>query len=558
MPKYTIGLAFGTNSVRTVVVNTTSGKELATSTWKYEHGTAGIIRSSKNPALARQHPADYLTGVEKTIKRVLTAAKRSNKNFSKNHVVGLGISATGSTPIPVDRRGVPLAFQKRFEDNLSAMAWLWNDSTASDAADFITNEARKIRPQYLSRCGESYRSEWFFSKIFHCLRTTPKVFEAAYSWVEAADWIPAVLTGTEDPDTITIGACAAGHKAMYNDQWGGYPDEKFLMRIDRKLAELRKRLGSKAKSIGQPVGTLSAEWAKRTKLPEGISVSVSELNEQSAAVGAGIKPGEMVKILGDSNRDMVAVPAGQNVANVPGLCGIVNNSILPDHIGLEACQVAMDDLFNWFKSRIRPGNKNKASYTKMVKESASLSPGQNGLLSLDWNNGNRSVLADKRLRGLLLGQTLQTTHAEIFRAMVEATAFGALTIIHRFEQYHVKIAQIITCGSLAVKNPMVMQILADVTNRPIKTVRTAYPSALGAAIGAAVAAGQFQTIPEAQEAMTALKRKIFKPDPAAVGIYKKLYKLYKQLHDCFGTTSWRGNCYNVMKELIDIQTEAMK
>ena len=557
MATYTIGLDFGTNSVRAVVVNTVNGKEVASATWKYEHGLEGILLSD-DPNLARQNPADYLKGTELTVKRALASAKRGNQYFSPDQVVGIGVGTTGSTPIPVDRRGQPLAFQKRFEENLDAMAWLWKDHTAIDEAEFITAEARKMRPQYLAKCGGNYSSEWFFSKILHCLKVAPKVFEAAYTWVELADWLPAMLTGTEDPDELSICICAAGHKAMYSEEWGGYPDEKFLLRIDRKLADLRSRLRTKAKAIGQPVGTLTPEWARRMKLPEGLPVSASALDAHMGAVGSGIQPGAMVKILGTSTCDMIVVPARQQIANVPGLCGIVNGSIVPGYVGLEAGQSAMGDIFNWFVNYIQPGGKTAGSHETLTKEAALLTPGESGLLALDWNNGNRSVLADPRLTGLLLGQTLHTTPAEVYRALIEATAFGSLTIINRFEQYNIKVKEIVTCGGIAEKNPMVMQIFADVTDRPIRMARASQACAVGGAIAAAVAAGVYKDVPAAQEEMTGLKRKIYKPNPPAVAVYKKLYLLYKQVHDAFGTTSWKGNLHNVMKELLEIKKTARK
>jgi len=555
MPKYTIGLDYGTNSVRAVVVNTVNGKEVASSAWKYEHGCDGILLSD-DPNLARQDPADYLKGAETTVRRALAGAKRNNKYFSVDQVVALGVGTTGSTPIPLNRQGQPLAFQKRFEDNLAAMAWLWKDHTSAGEAEFITNEARKMRPQYLAKCGGTYSSEWFFSKILHCLRTSPKVFEAAYTWVEAADWIPAVLTGTDEPDKLSIGICAAGHKAMYSDEWGGYPDEKFLLRLDRKLAGLRSRLVSKAKTIGQSVGELTEEWAKRMKLPAGLPVSVGAFDAHLGAVGSGIKPGTMVKILGTSTCDMMVVPTSQRIANVPGLCGIVTGSVVPGFVGLEAGQSAVGDIFNWFVNYIAPGGKTAGSHSALTKEAASLAPGESGLLALDWNNGNRTVLIDPKLTGLVLGQTLHTTPAEIYRALVEATAFGALTIINRFEQYNIKVEDIVNCGGIAGKNPMVMQIYADVTNRPMKIAKSSQACALGAAVAAAVTGGVYPTVPAAQEAMTGLKRKVYKPNPKAVAVYKKLYLLYKQIHDCFGTTSWKGNCHNVMKELLEIRTQA--
>ncbi len=261
MPRYTIGLDFGTNTVRTLIVNVANGREIATVVWGYEHGTEGVILG-KDPNLARQHPADYVEGTEITIKRALALAKRNVKSFRPDQVIGIGVDTTGSTPLPVDENGRPLAFRRELAQKPAAMAWLWKDHTGVAEAVEITELARRIRPHYLAKCGGTYSSEWFFSKILHCLRTSPDVFDAAYTWVEIADWIPATLTDTEAPDQLTVGVCAAGHKAMYNDDWGGYPDEEFLSQLDRKLGQLRRRLRAKAYTIDRAVGGLSAEWAR--------------------------------------------------------------------------------------------------------------------------------------------------------------------------------------------------------------------------------------------------------------------------------------------------------
>src|SRR5208283_6021794 len=251
--QYTIGLDYGTNSVRTLIVNVANGREVASAVWNYEHGTQGVLLA-RDPNLARQHPADYVTGAEVTIQKALAQAKRAVRGFAPDQIVGIGVDTTGSTPLPVDRTGRPLAFDRRFAKNPAAMAWLWKDHTGVAEAAEITALAREIRPQYLAKCGGTYSSEWFFSKILHCLRTSPEVFEASASWVELADYVPAALTGTEAPEKLTAGICAAGHKAMYNESWGGYPDAGFLSRLSPKLAPLRQRLCSKARDVSFKAG----------------------------------------------------------------------------------------------------------------------------------------------------------------------------------------------------------------------------------------------------------------------------------------------------------------
>jgi len=559
MGKYAIGLDYGTNTVRALIVDVADGRQIATAVWPYHHGREGVILGD-DPHLARQHPDDYVRGAERTIRAALAKARRAVKRFRPADVIGIGVDTTGSTPLPVDAAGRPLAFGRRFARNPAAMAWLWKDHTATAEAVEITAAAQRLRPQYLAKCGGRYSSEWFFSKILHCLRTSLEVFRAAYAWVEIADWIPAMLTGNEQPGRIKVGICAAGHKAMYNDAWGGYPDEEFLGRLDPAMAELRRRLEPKAYTVDAAAGTLTARWARRTGLPAGIPVAVGAFDAHLGAIGAGITPGTLVKIIGTSTCDMMIAPADKTLADIPGLCGIVNGSVLPGYWGLEAGQSAVGDIFNWFVNVIRPHGAKHSSHRALTAAAGRLRAGQSGLLALDWNNGNRTILVDQRLTGMLLGQTLHTTPAEIYRAMIEATAFGALTIINRFEEYGVKVAQVVNCGGIAEKNPLVMQIYADVTGRPMKLSRSSQTCALGAAIAAAVvaggAAGGYDSFAAAQHAMTGLKPKAFTPNPVACETYRQLYALYHQLHDAFGTTSWQGNCHNVMKQLLAIRAKS--
>jgi len=559
--KYTIGIDLGTESGRALLVDVANGREIASVVSPYTHGHNGVILS-RDPNLARQHPADYVDCVEKTIRKVLSAARRKVRGFRPDRVIGIGVDTTGSTPMPVDRAGRPLAFDRRFSKNPAAMAWLWKDHTSVAEAAEITALARDIRPQYLAKCGGTYSSEWFFSKILHCLRTSPDVYEAAWTWVEIADWVPAMLTDTELPEKLTVGVCAAGHKAMYNDKWGGYPDAEFLSKLDPRLGALRSRLPAKAYAIDRSVGGLTAEWAERTGLPAGIPVAVGAFDAHLGGVGAGIAPGTLVKIIGTSTCDMMVVPCAEPLADIPGLCGIVNGSILPGYFGLEAGQSAVGDIFNWFVSCIQPGGPKAGSHEALTAAAARIKPGASGLLALDWNNGNRTVLVDQRLTGLLLGQTLYTTPAEIYRALIEATAFGALTIINRFEEYGVKVDQIVNCGGIAEKNPLVMQIYADVTGRPMKVSRSQQTCALGAAIAGAVVAGRpaggYDGFAAAQKAMTGLKPRVYRPDPTAHAVYCDLYTLYRRIHDAFGTRDPEGCLYEVMKKLIDIRSRARK
>jgi L-ribulokinase len=555
--KYSIGLDYGTNSVRTLLVDVRAGREVAAAVWNYEHGESGVVLA-RDPNLARQHPADYVKGALITIRKAIAHARKTVRGFEPDQVVGIGVDTTGSTPIPVGKDGRPLSFQKRFANHPAAMAWLWKDHTGVAEAAEITELAGKIRPHYLAKCGSTYSSEWFFSKILHCLRTTPAVFDAAHSWVELADWAPAMLTGTEAPDRLTVGICAAGHKAMYNAAWGGYPDAEFLTRLDPKLGALRSRLPREAHTIDRAVGGLTAEWARLTGLPSGIPVAVGAFDAHLGAVGAGIAPGTLVKIIGTSTCDIAIVPAGRELPDIPGLCGIMEGSVLPGYYGLEAGQSAVGDIFNWFVNYIRPGGRKAGSHEQLSAAAAKLAPGESGLLALDWNNGNRTVLVDQRLTGLLIGQTLYTTPAEIYRTLIEATAFGALTIINRFEEFGVKIEQIVNCGGIAEKNPLVMQIYADVTGRPMKVSRSGQTCALGAAIAGAVVAGAYPSYAAAQKAMTGLKPRVFRPNPRAREIYQDLFNLYRRLHDAFGVKDVHCSQYEVMKQLLNIRNRVRK
>ena len=552
---YSVGLDFGTNSVRALVVDVSNGREIGTGVWNYVRGTDGVILS-RDPNLARQHPAEYVRGTERSLRQALADAKRNHRGFSPPQVVGLGVDTTGSTPLPLDKAGKPLAFQKDFAKDNDALAWLWKDHTSVVEAGEITSLARQIRPGYLAKCGGVYSSEWYFSKMLHCARTNRKVFDASYLWLEIADWIPAMLTGTEDPSKLSVGVCAAGHKAMYSQQWGGYPDAEFLGRLDPGLAERCSHMPSRAKSVDQAVGGLTRDWAKRTGLMEGIPVAVGAFDAHLGAIGAGISTETLVKIIGTSTCDVTIVPRKFPLKDIPGLCGIVDGSVLPDYFGLEAGQSAVGDIFNWFVNYIQPRGA-KDSHASLSASARKLRAGESGLLALDWNNGNRTILVDQKLAGMLVGQTLYTTPAEIYRALIEATAFGALTIINRLEEYGVHIGQVVNCGGIAEKNPLVMQIYADITGRPMRVSRSAQTCALGAAIAGAVVAGKqaggHANFEEAQRAMTGLKPRAYEPDRSAHDVYKELYGLYRTLHDAFGTKDWNGNLHHVMKQLIDIR-----
>jgi len=457
---YTIGIDYGTNSVRALVVRASDGAEVGTCVVAYPSGRQGILLDAGDHHLARQHPGDYLSGLEKSVRGALTAARKS-RGFSPDQVVGLGVDSTGSSPLPVDRQNRALAVDPKWRRNLAAQCWLWKDHTGWREAARITEMAARHRPLFIAKCGQTYSSEWWWSKIWRCLNVAPDVFEAAYSWVELADWIPSVLAGATAPERVVRGICAAGHKAMYGEEWGGLPDKEFLAMLDPRLADLRDRLYARAHDAGTAAGSLGAEWAQRLGLRPGLAIAIGEFDVHYGAIACGVAEGTLVKVIGTSTCDCAVVSSRRKVPDIPGICGIVPGSILPGFLGVEAGQSAVGDIFRWWVDEICGGG--DALHAALTREAAKLRPGASGLLALDWHNGNRTILVDPMLTGLILGCTLHTSRAEIYRALIEATAFGARAIIERLREYGVPITRVVCAGGIAEKNPLLMQIYADVT-----------------------------------------------------------------------------------------------
>ncbi len=557
MKKYAIGLDYGTNSCRALIVDLSDGFEVASSLFNYPSGEAGVLVHEKDPNLARQNPKDYIDGVISTITDSIGKAREKDPSFDPNSVVGIGVDTTGSSPIPVNEEGTPMSFLPEFSENLNAMCWLWKDHTSFSEAKQITKLAGDVRPEYLAKIGGVYSSEWYWSKVLHCKNIDPKLFDSISSFVELCDYIPSVLTGQTKPKNIKRSICAAGHKAMYNKDWGGLPDPEFLSMLDPALCKIRENYSEEAFSSEQSAGVLSEEWANRLGLKPGISVAVGAFDAHMGAVGAGVKEGTLVKILGTSTCDIMVQNNQKTLHDIPGVCGIVNGSVMDNHFGIEAGQSAVGDIFLWFVNNLTPEKYGKTldeKFESLEKKSIGLKPGETGLLALDWNNGNRTILVDVRLSGLLLGQTLHTTPHEIFRSLVESTAFGALTIINRIEDYGVKVDDVVNCGGLAVKSPMLMQIYADVIGRPMRISRSDQTPALGASIFGAISAGQFNNASSAQSVLTAIKR-TYEPDSKSHEIYQKIYTLYSKAHDAFGTRDWSGNMHNIMKDLLEIRDQ---
>ncbi|MBP9002812.1 MAG: ribulokinase [Candidatus Hydrogenedentes bacterium] len=547
--KFAIGIDFGTNSVRAVVADVATGEEVATAVFNYPSGQQGILVDDRDPDLARQHPADYLAGMESVVREAVNRAKET-PGFTPEAVVGIGVDTTGSTPLPVDATGQPLALQPDFARDLNAMAWLWKDHTSHREAAEITARAAETRPRYLAKCGGVYSSEWFWSKLLHCRRVAPDVFNAMHTWVEHVDWITGLLTGTDHPSRLKRCVCAAGHKAMFHPSWGGYPDEEFLSSLDPELVRIRRTLPDTACSIAEKAGNLTTGWAEKFGLPAGIPVAMGAFDAHLGAVGSGIQPGTLVKIIGTSCCDMMVAPLSQPLPDIPGLCGIVPESILPGCHGLEAGQSAVGDIFNWFVSVMKPAGE---THETLTEKAAALRPGESGLLGLDWNNGNRTVLVDQRLTGLVVGTTLHTRPEEVYRALIEATAFGARVIMERFLEYDVRVDRVVNCGGISGKNSLLMQIYADVLNRPLEVTASSQTCAMGAAMAGAVAGGAHADFASAARTMVRMDPKVYQPNPRAVAVYDRLFGLYRRLHDAFGIRGSQVELYSVMKDLLDIR-----
>jgi len=545
--KYVIGLDFGTDSVRSIIINVDNGKEIFTYVSYYNRWNQGLYSDpSKNRF--RHHPLDYIESLKESI---IEALRGKPKETSKN-IIGIGIDTTGSTPAPVDSEGKVLSLKKKFLKNPNAMFILWKDHTAVEEAELINRISKSWGGiDYTKYEGGVYSSEWFWAKILHILRVDPSVRDAAFSWIELADWIPSILTSNTNPEKIKRSRCAAGHKAMWHSSWGGLPSEKFLIKVDPLLSGLRERLYIDTYTSDIPAGNLSKEWADTLGLPEGIAVTVGAFDPHMGAVGTGIKDKTFVKVIGTSCCDMVVAPKNK-VGNktVSGICGQVDGSIIPDLIGFEAGQSSFGDVYAWFKNiltwpikNILPNTKftNKKTIDKLTdeiedniipklsKEAERIDPTNTALLALDWLNGRRTPFADQKLKGAVIGLSLGTTAPKIFRALVEATAFGSKAIVDRFIEDGIIIKEVVTIGGIPQKNPLVMQILADVLNMPVKVAKSTQAVALGAAMFAVVAAGYYKDIYQAQKSMSSGFLKTYYPNNKNAEHYNNLYQKYVKL-----------------------------
>jgi len=539
--KYVIGMDFGTDSVRSVIVDVSNGEEISSHISYFKRWAEGKYCSPDKNQF-RQHPLDHIESLEESI---VGALKKAPPDTADN-IIGIGVDTTGSTPAPIDKDGTVLALKEGFTDNPNAMFILWKDHTAVEEAELINKVARSWGGEdYTKYEGGVYSSEWFWSKILHILIEDNKVREAAFSWVEHADWIPAVLTGNIDPMKIKRSRCAAGHKAMWHASWGGLPPEEFLTRVSPLLSGLRDRLYTETYTSDNAAGRLTAEWAVRLGLKEGIPVSVGAYDAHMGAVGAGISPGTFVKIIGTSCCDIAVSPKNEiGEKLVAGICGQVDGSVIPGMIGLEAGQSAYGDVYAWFRDLLSWPLENLLSsalskkeidkavdliISKLTEAASRINPGESSLVVLDWLNGRRTPYADQKLKGAILGVTLGTDAPRLFRALVEATAFGAKAIIERFNQENVAINQVVAIGGIPKKSPLVMQILSDVLDMPVKVAKSEQAVALGAAMFGAVVAGIYKSVEEAQKNMGSGFETTYYPDKEKAFIYNTLYARYKKL-----------------------------
>lgn len=532
-----IGLDYGTDSVRAVLTDTDTGREISAGVHQYERWKKGLYCDpSKNQF--RQHPLDYLEGLEQSIKAALAKAPPG----SAGSVRAISVDTTGSTPVAVNEAGSPLALDPAFADDPDAMFVLWKDHTALAEATEINTKARAWPGiDYTRYVGGIYSSEWFWAKIMHVVRGNKKVREAAWTWIEHADWIPAVLAGLGSANDIKRSRCAWGHKAMWHESWGGLPPLDFLTSLDPWLANVKNHTPAQTWTSDSKAGLLCPAWAQKLGLPEGIPIGVGAFDCHMGAVGAGIQPGWLVKVMGTSTCDiMIASHQAMDGKLVKGICGQVDGSVVPGWVGLEAGQSAFGDLYAWFKRLVmwpvetmglpadQVANLESRIMAHLNTAASATALGPENPVALDWINGRRTPDADQALKGALLDLTIGTDTPLLFRTVVEASAYGAKAIALRMEEEGVPIEGVLAIGGVARKSPFAMQVLADVMDTPIRVAASDQACALGASIFAAVVGGLYPSIASAVEKMACKVEHTYTPDPKRAAIYRVLYGKYQR------------------------------
>lgn len=546
--KYAIGVDFGTESGRAVLVDLSNGTEVAEHVTPYPHGVIDELLPGSGirlePDWALQHPDDYLEVLRRSVPAVM-----KQSGVEPQNVIGLGIDFTACTMLPVDAQGLPLCLRAEWRDNPHAWVKLWKHHAAQDEANRINETAAARGEAFLPRYGGKISSEWMIAKVWQILEEAPDVYAHTDQFMEATDWVVAQMTG----NLGVRNSCTAGYKAIWHKR-DGYPDANFFAALDPRLADLTAtKLRGQVVPLGTKAGGLTAEMAALMELAPGTAIAVGNVDAHAAVPGVGVvTPGKMVMAMGTSICHMLL---GTEEKAVEGMCGVVEDGIIPGYFGYEAGQSAVGDIFGWFAEHAVPAYVLEAAQREGInvhqwleRQAAAYAPGEIGLLALDWWNGNRSVLVDTDLTGLLIGYTLLTKPEEVYRALLEATAFGTRKIVEAFHNNGVPVQELYACGGLPQRNRLLMQIYADVTNREIKIADSRQTPALGAAMFGAVAAGSkaggFDSIVEAARVMGRVREESFKPIPANAAIYDKLYAEYNRLHDEFGRG---GN--DVMKRL---------
>ncbi len=529
---YVIGLDFGSDSVRSLVINAADGQEIASAVAFYPRWKEGMYC---NPAenRYRQHPLDYMEAMESCVKEALSLCPAG----IAEQIVGIGFDTTASTPVLIDRSGTPLALREEFAENPDAMFVLWKDHTSITEADEINEAAHNGAVDYTKYCGGLYSCEWAWAKMLHVLRNDPSLAAQTWSWAEHCDWLGGILTGNSTTETMWRGRCTAGHKAMWNAEWGGLPPFEFFMGIDPIYKVFEGHLFSETVPAGTRIGGLCAEWASRFGLKEGIAVGMGAIDCHAGAVGVGITPGTLVKVMGTSTCDIaVASPEAVGSRVARGICGQVDGSVVPGLIGYEAGQSAFGDIYAWFRrvmewplSLVSASEREEAAKRILAQlniEAAAIEVTENDPVAHDWHNGRRTPDLNPNLKGGIDGLTLATTAPQMFKAFVEATAFGSRAINERFSEEGVDISKVVAVGGISKKSPYVMQVLSDVLGAEIKVADSEQACALGSGVFAACAAGVYGSVEEAQEAMKSACSVIYRPDAQRHGVYDVLYGKY--------------------------------
>lgn len=538
--KYAIGVDFGTLSGRAVLVDISNGSEIAASVYEYSNGVIDEIlpdgKTRLGPDWALQDPGDYLRVFEKTIPSVI-----AQSGVSPEDIIGIGVDFTACTMLPTSANGTPLCFYPEYSGNPHAWVKLWKHHAAQPEANAINRLAEERGEPFLARYGGRISSEWFFAKALQIINEAPDIYIKADRLMEAADWVILQLTGNERRN-----ACTAGYKAIWA-KGEGYPSKEYLGALNPEFANIvEEKMSTDIYPAGTRAGYLTEDWAKKLGLRQKTAVAVANVDAHVAVPAATVvEPGKMLMVMGTSTCHMVM---GESKEIVPGMCGVVEDGIIPGYFGYEAGQSAVGDIFGWFVENCVPGSyfveakaAGKNIHNLLEEKASSLKPGESGLVALDWWNGNRSILVDADLTGLLIGCTLNTKPEEIYRALIEATAYGTAMIIKTFEEHNVPIKELYGCGGLPERNRLLMQIYADVTNREIRIAASPQTPALGSAMFAAVAAGAdeggYNSIVDAAKAMARVKEQVYKPIPENVAVYQELFAVYSELHDLFGKTN---------------------